>query len=157
MAIKTSLKQLITLFGQSASNAALPKPIRQFAAQLTVLTAHMQRVEAKTGAAFQHLDKQISDLASIIIEMQQSKGNAGPAADEQQAPSASAQSSVSAGDESDDSDDPESEEEFIAKAQREIDEEMSELNGKAPSEPAIVVTPPRKNGGKKAPNAGGVA
>lgn len=58
-----NLKQLTALFAQSAGNEELPVPIRQFAAQLTVLTAHI----AHEKRARQTLDGNVAELAQIII------------------------------------------------------------------------------------------
>lgn len=163
MAIKTSLKQLVGLFGQSAATDALAKPIRTFAAQLTILAAHVDRVEnksdatgAKLDAVAKHLDKQIADLAGVLIAMQQPK-EAAPAVEQQTAaPRGKAPPAIGGSEESEPED--AEDEDLVAMSQRQIEEDLAELNGGGAPEPApIVVTPPRKNGGKKSPNAGGVA
>lgn len=66
MEIKISLKQLNDLFAQSASNEKLPPAVRQFAAQLTVLTVHVARVDAKLNAYAKQTDKHIADVAGAI-------------------------------------------------------------------------------------------
>jgi hypothetical protein len=88
MAINLSLKQLYDLFAEATSNFApftsnkeLPESIRQFAklvrqvvAQLTVLTAHMNRVEGKINAeaaARKALDGHIAELAELIMVARQ--------------------------------------------------------------------------------------
>ena len=71
MEIKTSLKDLITLFRDSASNEKLPKPIQQFAAQLSVLTAHVGRVDAKINALATTMDEQVGELATHIIAIRE--------------------------------------------------------------------------------------
>ena len=62
MNIKLSLKQLVALFARSASNEELPVPIRQFAAQLTVLCAHVERTEGRINS----LDSAIAELATMM-------------------------------------------------------------------------------------------
>lgn len=82
-AIKIPLKQLIVLFGESAGNEQLDAPVREFAARLTVLTAHVERVEqlvlaeAKArqngDAAIDHNMVEMSAILGAIA------GNKGPA------------------------------------------------------------------------------
>ena len=67
MEIKITLKQLTQLFIRAAANVEIPAPIRQFAAQLTVLTAHTERIEAKIDALTSTLDEQIAELASHLL------------------------------------------------------------------------------------------
>jgi hypothetical protein len=83
MAINLSLKQLYDLFAEATSDEALPKPIRKFAAQLTVLTAHMNRVEGKINAeavARKALDGHIAELAELILVARQKPVDAAAAA-----------------------------------------------------------------------------
>jgi hypothetical protein len=67
MATKIDLKQLTQLFIQSASNEELPMPIRQFAAQCSVLGRHVA-IEAQARIALAaKLDGQIAELANHIL------------------------------------------------------------------------------------------
>ncbi len=67
--IKTTLAQLKTFFSESAADETLVVPIRRFAAQLTILTAHVERVEALALQADQH----VAELANIMIAARQAR------------------------------------------------------------------------------------
>jgi len=80
--IKTSLKDLFALFMRSAENPDLDMPVRQLAARMTVLTAHMQRIEAKIDAAIgfskatdKKVDSGIAELVQHILLINQKIGN----------------------------------------------------------------------------------
>jgi len=75
MEIKTSLKKLLRLFAQAVNDEALPEVERSLAAKNMVLTAHVQRVEAKTDAHATRVDAQIAELAAHIAILKQ--GTAG--------------------------------------------------------------------------------
>ena len=159
MAIKTTLKQLTEFFAQSAATKELSKPVRRFAAQLTLLTAHVQRVENKIDAAAKHFDGQLAELASLVIAVQQSKQGAvsdAPPSDENNQRSAAPRQGAaeSTGDEGDDDVD---EDELVALTKRQVEEELAALENPIPEAPVVVAPPRKQNGGKKAPNAGGVA
>lgn len=138
MNIKINLKQLAALFAQSASNEELPEAIRQFAAQLTVLTAHVGRVESKINSETQtrdalakNIDEQIAELATHILVAQPTPQEPAPTpvsaapVEEQQ---------VSGGDEEDEA------EAMAEKVIRETEAEVAALS-KSP--------PPQANGSKK--------
>ena len=65
MALKTTLQELLQLFGRSAGNEKLDKNVRAFAAQLTILTAHTQRLEG----LIKQKDAEIAELATLIIAL----------------------------------------------------------------------------------------
>ena len=71
--IKKSLKELTELFARSASNEQLDNPVRQLAARLTVLTAHVERVEAKVDA-LDHKLAELVELVTIIVTKQKTAG-----------------------------------------------------------------------------------
>jgi hypothetical protein len=85
--IKTSLKELFALFMRSAQSEQLESPVRQLAARMTVLVAHMQRIEAKLDiviGAGQKLEKTTADLATALLAIDQRTGGtpaAAPAAE----------------------------------------------------------------------------
>jgi hypothetical protein len=75
--IKTSLKQLFGLFVQSAQDTNLDMPSRQLAARVTVLVAHIQRIEAKVDAVLaagitleKKVDTSLADIASQLVAIQ---------------------------------------------------------------------------------------
>jgi hypothetical protein len=70
--IKTSPKQLITYFAASANDEELPMPIRRFAAQCTILSAHIDRLYGLRGVdvkAREALDANVAELANHVIAM----------------------------------------------------------------------------------------
>jgi hypothetical protein len=58
-----SLKQLTQLFAQSATNPKLSPAERQFAAQLTLLTGHVGRLNAKLSG----LDESVAEIAKLTL------------------------------------------------------------------------------------------
>lgn len=73
MDIKLSLPQLFNRFAAGAANEEWPAPIREFAAQLTVLVAHMTRLENKIdgeaklrGGADLLLDQGLAEVATLV-------------------------------------------------------------------------------------------
>ena len=152
MEIKTSLKQLVKFFAQSAATEELTLPVRRFAAQLTILTAHIQRIEGTAKRVTGDLDARIEALESVLAVAQQAANPATQGAAPGGAPSEQEQPSEEQPDEEDEA------EAMAAKVQAETEAELAAItNGAAESE--VVVMPPttRKNGGKKAPQAGGAA
>lgn len=81
---KINLLQLRDLFLQSAANEELPKPIRQFAAQLTILTTHVGSVAKMVKDLEVKLDAQIAELAMFLgtINDSRTKPPATPVAEE---------------------------------------------------------------------------
>ena len=69
--MKTTLKQLAELFKDYASSDENPQSIRQFAAQLAILTAHVGRVEFESRKAQKAVDAQIAELAQHILKLRQ--------------------------------------------------------------------------------------
>jgi hypothetical protein len=150
MEIKLTLKQLTVLFARTAGNEEIPVPIRQFAAQLTVLTAHVERVETKLNefskevvATFGILNNQIVKLASLSKAVSQAPTE-GP---QSAAPAEEEQPTVL-------SEDDEAEA-MAAKVLQETEAEVAALLKEPPT--AMVVAPQRKANGGKAPSAGEVA
>ena len=69
--MKTTLKQLAELFKDYASSDENPPAIRQFAAQLAILTAHVGRIEFESKKAQKAVDAQIAELAQYILNLRQ--------------------------------------------------------------------------------------
>jgi len=148
MDIKISLKQLTTLFVRSAADEELPNPVRQFAARLTVLTAHVERVEAKIDAKAKMLDGLVAELANLVMAARQATAaapspNIAPPADD--APIA---------EDSEEDNGQEDEGQAMADAViRETEADMAAIADKAPpvEKPSTSVTPLRKanSGGRK--------
>jgi hypothetical protein len=162
--IKTPLKKLISLFAQSASTEELTMPVRQFAAQLTVLTAHVDRLEAKIETKAKILDAHIAELATLIAAAQEKKASpvaaTTPSTAAPGAPAtATTPASVEEAQHLADMTEEEATEAMLAKAQQELEADLADAK-EAP--PVVVpkptaITPLRKtNGGKKA-SAGEVA
>lgn len=189
MEIKTSLKKLIALFARSAGDDELPTASRSFAAKLTILTAHVQRLEAKIDAetaarlpmtqAMKELDKHIADLAAIMMTAQQGAAGAsdevesldatqdggGPAPFNAAAAAAAAAQQGDQGSFDGSEDDDEEAQDMAERVLAETAEEERAIKAAAATPPAPVpapvaiekVTPLRKNGNKKASNAGDAA
>lgn len=164
MEIKTPLKKLIALFAQSASTEELTMPVRQFAAQLTILTAHVDRVEAKLEAKAKVLDTHIAELAALIMAAQSPKAaSSAPAATPSTppSPSASAEEAQQIADAAaiEGLSEEEATEAMLAKAREDMEADLADA-AKAqvppPAKPSAIAL--RKvNGGKKATNAGDAA
>jgi len=76
--IKTSLKKLMSLFAQAVNDEELPVSERSFAGKNMILVAHTQRIEKKFDTIIAAQDKQIAELASVVMLLRQ--GNAQPPA-----------------------------------------------------------------------------
>lgn len=140
--IKTSLKQLTALFAQSSANEELPMPIRRFAAQLTVLTAHVNRVEAKIDALGKSANAHIVELVQHVAALQQPpKTVAASQPETGEAPAASDEERGTALDEEDEA------QALADRMLREADEEMKNANAAAVAK----VTPLRPNGQQTPP------
>jgi hypothetical protein len=74
MEIKTSLKQLQTLFGRSAATEELDPAVRRLAARLTVLTAHVMRVEAKVDAEAAAREAFAKELKGVLATFAETLG-----------------------------------------------------------------------------------
>jgi hypothetical protein len=144
MEIKTSLKQLGKFFAQSAATEELTLPVRRFAAQLTILTAHIQRIEATAKRVTEDLEKRIEAFEAVLAAPQDP---AAQAAAPSGAPSAQEQTSEEQPDEE--------AEAMAAKVQAETEAELTAITNGA-AEPEVVVMPAgaRKNGGKKPSQVG---
>jgi hypothetical protein len=121
-----SLQELVSLFGRVASNEELDKGIRAFAAQMTLLTTHVRRVEAMV----REKDQQIGELAALILAMQQKDA---PAAAAPQAAPAEEAAPAS------------EEDEAIAmaeKVQRETEEELRRAAQAAQAAPKVALVKP---------------
>jgi len=148
MEIKTSLKQLTTFFAQSAATEELTVPVRRFAAQLTILSAHMQRIEATAKRVTEDLEKRLVAIEALFMAAQQASAPTAQAAPGGPPEQAQPDEGASEEDEA---------EAMAAKVQAETEAELAAITNGA-AEPEIVVVPAaRKNGGKKAPQAGGAA
>ena len=150
MEIKTSLKQLVNLFAHTAANEEAPTAVRQFAAQMTILTAHVERVEAKSAAETKKLDSLVAELASFVIEARKPT-----------APAAATPDAAFA-DEPTESEEEETQR-MVDEVERATQEELAKLAQVTPSpetdiaQPSMAVATVRKNGGKKPQNAGDAA
>jgi len=144
MEIKTSLKQLGKFFAQSAATEELTLPVRRFAAQLTILTAHIQRIEATAKRVTEDLEKRIEAFEAALRTDAPSEQVAAPGS----APSGQEQSSEEQPDEESEA------EAMAAKVQAETEAELAAITNGA-AEPEVVVMPTtRKNGGKKPSQVG---
>jgi hypothetical protein len=148
MEIKTSLKQLGTFFAQSASTEELTVPVRRFAAQLTILTAHIQRIEATAKRVTDDLEKRIETFEGLIAAAQQASAPA--------TTNGASSSPVEGEPPGADMNEESEADAMAAKVQAETEAELAAITNGAP-EPVVVMPTPRKNGGKKAPQAGGAA
>ena len=163
MAIRTTMKQLFDLFARSAANEEFNEPTRALISKLTVLTAHVMRIEGKIDgeaaarvAQGGQLDLHIGELAELVrIAHQGQPAEGQPPANAAQA-HAQSMNAAPAGD--DDGDDDAKviadAEQIQAKMQEEAEAEAAAIAAAAAAAPAVV--PIRKNSGKKA-NAGDVA
>lgn len=161
MEIKTPLKKLIALFAQSASTEELTMPVRQFAAQLTILTAHVERVEAKLEAKAKILDAHIAELASLIVAAQEKKTAPAPTATAPVSPSASAEEAQQIANSAamEDLTEEQATEAMLAKAQQDMEADLvaaAQPAAPAPAKPTAITPLRKSNGGKKA-NAGDAA
>jgi hypothetical protein len=112
-----SLEELINLFGRIAANEELDKPMRAFASQMTILTAHVRRLQS----GLKEKDQQIGELAALVLAAQTGK----------QAPTDGAQAPIPPTE--GDAEQPSEEDEAIAMAenlQRETEAEMRTLQAK---------------------------
>ena len=80
MEIKTSLKKLTALFAQAANDEALPIEMRSYAAKMIILSAHVQRIEAKIDKLAGVTDAQVAELASHVAMLKQGTAGAPPPA-----------------------------------------------------------------------------
>lgn len=154
MGIKTSLKQLVTFFAQSAATEELSLPVRRFAAQLTILGTHAQRIESTAKRVTDALDVRLATLEALLAAAQQQEPHAEGAApggvpSEQEQPPG----------EMNEDDEVEA---MASKALAETEADLLSIqNGTDEPAPApevvVVPAPQRKNNGKKATQAGGAA
>ena len=146
MEIKTSLKQLTAFFAQSAATEELTVPVRRFAAQLTILSAHMQRIEATAKRVTEDLEKRLAAFEAFLVAAQQASA---PAA--QPAPGGVPAEQEQPGDGASEEDEAEA---MAAKVHAETEAELAAITNGA-AEPEVVVMPTtRKNGGKKPSQVG---
>ena len=102
MEIKTSLKRLMGLFGQSATNETLDPSVRRYAAQNMVLVAHVQRLEAGLDAEKTARKKLAEELKVVLAQLAEamqpaaadSTQTAAPAGDEAETPIADADATI---------------------------------------------------------------
>lgn len=66
MQIKTSLKELGDLFMQSAADETLPVAERRFAAQCSILTMHLRRVEGTAARSINALGQRATAVEKIL-------------------------------------------------------------------------------------------
>lgn len=64
------LQELKALFRASCADEDLEKPIRRFAAQCTVLVAHLERIEAGASKGLHVLDQAVAELVQHVAQMQ---------------------------------------------------------------------------------------
>jgi len=132
-----NLKQLTGLFAQSAGNEELPVPIRQFAAQLTVLTAHVGREAQAKRVLEKRLDDQIAELATFMSALPIAPTTAAA----QPTPVIDTEITTSENDEDDEA------KAMAEQIQRETEAEVAAIAAKTPVEkprPTAVITPLRQ-------------
>ena len=133
--IKTSLKQLREWFWTVAAERNDP-----FSAKLTVLTAHVERVEGKLNKLGALSHTQIDELANFVIELREKAGISKPAAAPTQ-PAAPAQEKPNEA-VIEEEDDETLAKALLEKTQQEEDAEIAAINA-APMAPMLS----RKNNG----------
>lgn len=141
MQIKTTLKQLIGFFAQSASELK-DESVRRLAARLTVLTAHVERVDQKIDSRFGELDAHIAEVVAHLIEQRNSAPVATPS-NPSAPPAVVEETPPQMSEEDQEADD------LVAKINAETQAELASLEKEAP-----VALVPRKVNGKKAQQGG---
>lgn len=84
--MKTTLKQLAEQFKDYAGSEENTPALRQLAAQLALLTAHVGRVELDNKKAQKAFDSQLAELAQHVLDIRDGASSAAPAAAPQQRP-----------------------------------------------------------------------
>lgn len=81
--MKTTLKQLTEMFGQYALSDENPPEVRQFAAQLAILSEHVNKINQGLALLLQKMntnakavDGQVVELAQHILELKKATGPA---------------------------------------------------------------------------------
>ncbi len=142
MPITIDLKKLTSLFARSAADETLPNPIRRFSAQLTLLSAHLNRVDEKIDAevkARTALDGHVAEVADHLLALR-STAAAPPA-------SPSTTQGPPVGEQPAEDDDAEA---MAARVLAETDTEIDAINSGAPTQAIVPTQKPR-------PSAGGAA